>query len=206
MGSPKRLILGIAGGSGSGKSTFARALQALLGDSRCAILSQDHYYIDQSARFKEDGGDVNFDHPSAIDFHLLAQHLDLLRSGSGAPIPIYDFASHQRLKETTPLAAHPVLLLDGTLILWSQDVRSRLDASLFLNVPESVRFERRLHRDTRERGRTEDGVRKQFFRQVKPMHDQFVEPSMAHATWVRTEATPMEDDLRRCAEWIKKNI
>jgi uridine kinase len=206
MGSPKHLILGIAGGSGSGKSTFARALQAELGESLCVILSQDHYYIDQSARFKEDGGEVNFDHPSALDFPLIAQHLDLFRSGARAPIPIYDFATHKRLKETTPLETRPVLLLDGTMILWSDEVRSRLDASLFLSVPEHVRFERRLQRDTRERGRTEEGVRKQFFRQVKPMHDQFVEPSQARATWVRVETTPLEADLRLCVEWVRKNI
>jgi uridine kinase len=206
MESPKHLILGIAGGSGSGKSTFARALQAELGESLCVILSQDHYYIDQSARFKEDGGDVNFDHPSALDFPLIAQHLDLFRAGAHAPVPIYDFATHRRLKETTPLDSRPVLLLDGTMILWSDEVRTRLDASLFLSVPESVRFERRLQRDTRERGRTEEGVRKQFFRQVKPMHDQFVEPSQAHSTWVRTESTPIETDLRRCADWVRKNI
>jgi uridine kinase len=202
----KTLIFGVAGGSGSGKSTFARALQAELGESVSMILSQDHYYIDQSDRFKEDGGEVNFDHPSALDFPLLAQHLDLLCLGKVAPIPIYDFASHRRLKETTPLAPNSVLLLDGTMILWSQEVRSRLHGSVFLSVPEQLRFERRLVRDVRERGRTEEGVRKQFFRQVKPMHDQFVDSSQTYATWVRTEDTPLEIDLVKCVEWIKKNI
>jgi uridine kinase len=177
-------IIGVSGGSGSGKTTFVRLLQTELQASVCAVLSQDHYYIDQSARFRGDGENVNFDHPDALDFALLARHLEQLRQGLAIEVPIYDFVTHKRLTQTEPFAAHPLVVLDGTLILSQENIRDQMDVSVFIDTPEDVRLERRLRRDTLERGRTREGVLKQFERQVKPMHDQFVEPSKAHATHV----------------------
>lgn len=176
-------LIAVCGGSGSGKTTFARRLVEILGEDHCAILSQDRYYIDQSDRFKEDGGDVNFDHPSAIDFDLMAEHLRILSSGRPIEAPLYDFATHKRLKRTTTFKAKPVIIVDGILVLSQKQIRDAIDASVFIDIPESVRFERRLRRDTVERGRTPEGIEKQFLKQVKPMHDQFVEPSKAFATF-----------------------
>lgn len=181
MKSVSTIIIGISGGSGSGKTTFARQLLEHLGDDRCAILAQDHYYIDQSAHFKGDGENVNFDHPSAIDFELLRQHLLALKGGNPVEVPIYDFVTHTRQRECTPFACRSYVILDGTLILSQEGIRECLDHSVFIEAPERVRFERRMRRDTMERGRLPEGVRKQFVNQVKPMHDQFVEPSRAHA-------------------------
>jgi uridine kinase len=192
-------IIGISGGSGSGKTTFARNLQSLLGDERSVILAQDSYYIDQSAHFKGDGENVNFDHPSALDFPLLAEHLALLKVGQRIRVPIYDFASHTRRKEYTPLEAHPIILLDGTLILSQDIIRPHLSASIFIETSEAVRFERRFKRDLVERGRQPDGIKKQFERQVKPMHDQFVEPSKAHATEIISGERSFDADLKRWA-------
>lgn len=174
-------IIGVAGGSGSGKTYFARELQKILGDERCSILYQDNYYIDQSARFDGDGGSVNFDHPSSLDFDLLAQGLRELKKGQSINVPLYDFATHTRKAETIDCHPKKIILVDGILILDSSVVRAALDEAVFFDTPEELRFKRRLDRDVHERGRTAEGVKKQFDLQVKPMHNQFVEPSKIFA-------------------------
>ncbi len=174
-------VIGIAGGSGSGKTTFAKLLTERLGLQRVVVLAQDNYYIDQSDKFDGDGGSVNFDHPSAIDWLLLAQHLKLLKMGYAIDMPVYDFATHVRCKETIRVAPSPYVLVDGILIFVSEIVRAHNHYKIFIQTREEIRFARRLKRDVAERGRTEDGVRAQYFLQVKPMHDQFVEPSSHHA-------------------------
>ncbi|MFS4460688.1 uridine kinase [Bdellovibrio sp. HCB2-146] len=174
-------IIGVAGGSGSGKTHFAKQLQKMLGEAHCTILYQDNYYIDQSAKFDGDGGSVNFDHPSSLDFSLLASGLKTLKSGQQLEIPIYDFVTHSRKKECLIGQPTKVILVDGILILHSEEVRAELDEAIFFDTPEALRFQRRLDRDVHERGRTPEGVKKQFELQVRPMHNQFVEPSKAHA-------------------------
>lgn len=174
-------VIAIAGGSGSGKTTFARKLVAAIGKDKVAILSQDSYYRDQSARFDGDGGAVNFDHPEALDFALLGVHLGALRRGETVQVPIYDFPTHTRKAQTLPLESRPVVLVDGTLVLSQAQLLGFFDHSVFIDVPEPVRFERRLRRDVNERGREPEGVKRQFERQVAPMHDQFVQPSAANA-------------------------
>ena len=181
MQESRTFIIGISGGSGSGKTTFARALCRVLGESACVILGQDSYYIDQSQRFDEDGGRVNFDHPSALDFDLMSRHLALLRRGLTVQVPVYDFKTHQRAAESHALRPSKILLVDGILLLSQAHVRRYFDESVFLDIPEQIRFERRLKRDVYERGRTSEGVRAQFYKQVKPMHDRFVEPSKSFA-------------------------
>lgn len=180
----KPYIIGVSGGSGSGKTYFARELQKILGDELCTILYQDNYYIDQSHRFDGDGGTVNFDHPSSLDFELLAQGLNKLKQGESIKVPLYDFATHSRKKETIDCPPKKIILVDGILILDSKVVRKHLDEAVFFDTPEELRFQRRLERDVHERGRTVEGVKKQFELQVKPMHDQFVEPSKCYATTI----------------------
>ena len=182
--SKTELIIGVAGGSASGKTTFASKLQQALGEAACEILYQDSYYLDRSEQFDHDGGAVNFDHPNALEFDLLVQHLEELRQGLTVQVPIYDFATHKRKKQTTAFPAKSIVLIDGILILSQPKVRECLDLSVFIETSEPVRFERRLERDVKERGRTPDGVRSQFEAHVKPMHDQFVEPSQRHADYV----------------------
>lgn len=174
-------IIGVAGGSGSGKTFFARELQKALGDEKCTILYQDNYYIDQSHRFDGDGGSVNFDHPESLDFKLLAEGLNALKNNKSIRVPLYDFATHTRKKETIECAPKKIILVDGILILDSALVRAELDEALFFDTPEELRYKRRLDRDVHERGRTAEGVKKQFDLQVRPMHDQFVEPSKVFA-------------------------
>ncbi len=184
------ILIGVAGGSGSGKSTFARELSSALATrGRVLILEQDSYYRDQSANFDCDGGRVNFDHPSAIEWPLLVSHLQKLKAGQAVDRPVYDFSTHKRRSEFLVVHPVPFLILDGILILLPEELRRELDFKIFIHTPEDLRFERRMARDVAERGRTPDGVRAQFMSQVKPMHDQFVEPSRQHADYVIAEAT-----------------
>src|SRR5690349_1888807 len=173
-------ILGVAGGSGSGKTYFAQALKDALGE-HATIVYQDNFYIDQSHKFDHDGGSVNFDHPESLELTLLAQCLKELKSGRSTQIPVYDFKTHSRQKESMQIPHTRIIIVDGILIFHPDYLREQFDEMVFFDTPESLRFERRLERDVVERGRTVEGVKAQFLKQVKPMHDEFVEPSKKHA-------------------------
>lgn len=175
------LLIGVAGGSGSGKTYFTNALALKLGPRFCSVVYQDNFYIDQSLNFDFDGGKINFDHPDSIDFNLLASSLVCLSEGREIDIPVYDFVSHKRIKTQLNVQPKPVVIVDGILIFHSSKVRELFHQRLYFDTPEKTRFERRLERDVNERGRTPEGVRSQFLNQVKPMHDQYVEPSKKHA-------------------------
>jgi uridine kinase len=195
MTKPK--IIAISGGSGSGKTTAAKMLQTLLGEENCQILSQDNYYKDQSRHFKGDGS-INFDHPNAIDFPLMAQHLSQILNGETVPIPLYDFVTHTRKKETLLFSQKKYIIVDGILILSEEKLRDLYDTSLFLDIPEAIRFSRRLKRDVEERGRTPEGVHVQFYQIVKPMHDMFVSPLKQFAHYV----AQTDEDVRINVEKI----
>ncbi len=171
-----KLVIGVSGGSGSGKTTFATSLVAKLA-GRAKLLYQDNYYIDQSDKFDFDGGSVNFDHPDSLEFSLIAEHLKLLKMGHSINVPIYDFSTHKRLDDVIIFHPPEILILDGILIFSAAELDLSMDLRVFIETPEILRFERRLKRDVEERGRSEQGVRAQFYNQVKPMHDQFVEGS-----------------------------
>ncbi len=173
-------ILGVAGGSGSGKTYFAKELATALGE-HATIVYQDNFYIDQSHRFDHDGGSVNFDHPESLELTLLAKCLSELKAGKPTEVPIYDFKTHSRQKDTLRVQPTSIVIVDGILIFHPDYLREQFDEMIFFDTPESLRFERRLERDVVERGRTVEGVKAQFLKQVKPMHDEFVEPSKAHA-------------------------
>jgi uridine kinase len=194
------LTIGVCGGSGSGKTTFATVLQQRLGSRRCLLLQQDAYYHDCSQRFDRDGGSVNFDHPDAIDFGLLVNHLAELKARKPVPVPVYDFRSHRRLDTAQTQQARPIVVLEGMLILTHEGVRDALDVRVFVDAPEPVRLKRRLTRDVAERGRDLDGVAAQFSAHVKPMHDRFIQPSRVHANRIysgeRSAAANVEDLLR----------
>lgn len=173
-------ILGVAGGSGSGKTYFAQALADALGEN-ATIVYQDNFYIDQSHKFDHDGGSVNFDHPESLELTLLAKCLSDLKAGKSTEIPVYDFKTHTRSGTTLRVPSKTIVIVDGILIFHPDYLREQFDEMIFFDTPESLRFERRLERDVVERGRTVEGVKAQFLKQVKPMHDEFVEPSKMHA-------------------------
>lgn len=198
----KTTIIGVSGGSGSGKTTFSRLLHeafcARFGADHCAILAQDHYYIDQSAKFKGDGDPtVNFDHPHAIDFALIETHLKQLKAGKSVDVPIYDFTTHSRALNTNLFTSRRVVIVDGMLLLSQAILLPLFDYRIFIDTPEKVRYERRLRRDVRERGRTPEGVEKQFKAQVKPMHDEFIEPSKDSADEVVSGLIPFYEAIER---------
>lgn len=173
-------LIAVCGGSASGKTTFARKLHALLKDNS-SILYQDNYYIDQSEKFDCDGGSVNFDHPESLEFSLMAKHLKELKLGKQVQVPVYDFATHTRSESKLFFPATPFVIVDGILILNDPELREIFDLKIFIDAPEDIRYQRRLKRDVEERGRTEEGVFNQFYKQVAPMHNMFVESSKAYA-------------------------
>ncbi len=204
-------ILGVSGGSGSGKTYFAKDLKKALGHDKhgvsiCEIVYQDNFYFDQSKRFDHDGGSVNFDHPESIDFDLLGERISALKEGLGVEIPLYDFATHSRKSETYTVEPHPVIIVDGILIFHAPQVRRHFDDMIFFDSPEALRFQRRLERDVKERGRTPDGVHAQFYKQVKPMHDQFVEPSKVFASTIVNESTEYLEVLKRYEKLLREKL
>ncbi len=195
----------MAGGSGSGKTYFARDLLDALGD-KAEIIYQDNFYFDNSKKFDFDGGSVNFDHPESIDFDLLGEHIAQLKEGKAVDIPIYDFATHSRRPNKLHIRPRPIIIVDGILIFHAEQVRKHFDDMVFFDTPEELRFERRLERDVKERGRKPEGVKNQFLKQVKPMHDQFVEPSKKYATTIVKEISEYEYILSDYCAKLKKKI
>lgn len=171
------LCIGVAGGTGSGKTTVANEIVRRVGRERIVIVNQDRYYHDLGHLEGDERSHHNFDHPDAIEEKLLEEHLSLLKAGRPAPLPVYDFARHVRMSATEWVDPQPVILLEGILILAIPTLRELLDVKLFVDTDADLRFIRRLRRDMAERGRTVDGVVDQYLATVRPMHLEFVESS-----------------------------
>lgn len=181
------LILGIAGGSGSGKSTIARAVLEALPPGRGVLLQQDHYYRSQSHLPEHERASVNYDHPDALELDLMTQHLDALRTGQPIVRPTYDFTIHDRLKEGVPIDPAAIIVVEGILVLADDRLRSRFEVKLYVDTDPDIRVMRRIRRDLEQRGRTFAQVRKQYYESVRPMHLAFVEPSKRFADIVIPE-------------------
>jgi len=173
----KTLCIGVAGGTGSGKTTVANEIVRRVGRERIVIVSQDRYYHDLAYLDGHQRAHHNFDHPDAIEEGLLEKHLSLLKMGQAAPLPVYDFARHVRVAATEWVDPQPVILVEGILILAIPCLRELLDVKIFVDTDADLRFIRRLRRDMAERGRTVDGVVDQYLATVRPMHLEFVESS-----------------------------
>ena len=166
-------LIGIPGGTASGKSTLARRLARALGSERCVIVSQDNYYRDLSGLSVEARATVNFDHPESIDAELFAEHLSELREGRAVSAPRYDFAHHTRRSEGERIEPRPVILVEGILVFVFPEVVEQLDVKIYVQTPDDIRLARRVQRDIAERGRDVDGVLNQYLETVRPMHEQF---------------------------------
>lgn len=174
-------VIGVAGGSGSGKTTVSHFLLDRLGRDRITYIQHDSYYRDRSDLPLEERQGLNYDHPDALETELLVEHLDRLREGEPVEVPVYDFARHVRTDETVTARPHPVILLEGVLLLADRALREMLDVKVYVDTASDIRFIRRLKRDMEERNRTLDSVISQYKETVRPMHLEFVEPSKRHA-------------------------
>ncbi|BDW93272.1 MULTISPECIES: uridine kinase [Flavobacteriaceae] len=175
------LILGIAGGTGCGKTTVVNQIVEQLPQDEVGIISQDSYYNDLSHLSKEERAKVNFDHPNSIDFDLLIEHIELLRQGKSIETPIYSFVEETRMKETITTHPRKVMIVEGILVLSNPKLREMFDIKIYVHADSDERLIRRLQRDTRERGHDLDKVLTRYQTAVKPMHLQFIEPSKEFA-------------------------
>lgn len=179
---PKQCVtIGVAGGTGSGKTTVSSALLERVGAKHIAYLAHDAYYRDLPHIPRSEGDFINFDHPDSLDTALLAQHVQQLQRGEPAQVPLYDFVTYSRLPETQLVQPQPVILVEGILIFAEPALRSLFDVKIFVDTDADIRFIRRLKRDIAERGRTPDSVIQQYLATVRPMHLEFVEPSKRYA-------------------------
>ncbi|MFZ1972892.1 MAG: uridine kinase [Candidatus Acidiferrales bacterium] len=175
------LIIGICGGTGSGKTTITRRIIEALSDTNVVVLQQDNYYRDYPGLSFEERVKVNFDHPDSMDTPLLAEDVRRLRSGQAIERPTYDFANFQRLKGTVRIEPLPAIIVEGILIFENKQLRELMDMRIFVDTDADLRFIRRLVRDIRERGRSMEMVVEQYLNTVRPMHMEFVEPSKRYA-------------------------
>ena len=175
------IIIGVAGGSGSGKTTVVREIVRSLGPDQVTVIHHDSYYRDSSHLPLQEREAINYDHPNALETELLVQHLGELQRGQPVSVPVYDFTAHARSEEVQRTDPRKVVIVDGLLILFDRQLRELMDIKIFVDTDADLRFIRRLSRDLRERGRTVDAVIEQYTSTVRPMHLEFVEPSKRYA-------------------------
>jgi uridine kinase len=190
-------VLGIAGGTASGKTTLSQLLHKTFGEKYSTLILLDSYYKDQSHLPFSEREKTNFDHPDAFEWTKLIDHIHSLRSGSSVAVPLYDFTRHTRSSETSRAFPLPLIIVEGILTLHWPELRSSFDYTVFVDTPSSVRFERRLLRDTTERGRTTQSVRTQWNETVTPMHTTFCEPSRQFANQIVEGTSSFEPWISR---------
>lgn len=175
------LVIGIAGGSGSGKTTVAQEILNRVGPDKIAYLPHDAYYKDLGGLPPIQRAEVNFDHPHSLETELLVQHVEQLKAGQPVQLPVYDFSKHSRTDNFIPIAPKRVIVVEGILIFAEPDLRGLFDVKIFVDTDADLRLIRRLQRDISERGRTTEAVIQQYLKTVRPMHLEFVEPSKKYA-------------------------
>ncbi len=195
-------MIGIAGGSGSGKTTFAKKILALVEQkltpaesSTLALIHQDSYYLSKPAEHLRVQGEPNFDHPEAFDWPLFVDHLSKIKTHQGVDVPIYDYRCNQRTQEVVTLRPTRALILEGIYALWHPQVKELFDLKIYLNVEADIRFIRRLHRDAQERDRTLDSIIRQYYDSVRPMHHAYIEPTRQCADLIIGEETDVAAEV-----------
>lgn len=200
------LIIGIAGGSGSGKSTVVKQIMKKLPKEEVAVMPQDAYYKDNGHLSPEERAKKNFDHPSSIEFNLLIKHLDQLREGSSVEMPTYSYLTCARMKETIPISPKAVIIVEGILILTNPRMRERMDIKVFVDADSDDRLMRIVRRDIEERGRSFQQVLDHYEKYVKPMHLQFIEPTKRYADIIVPQGGANHVAIDILASRIKMNL
>ena len=196
MTSNQVFLIGICGGSGSGKTTFAQKILKNVGPGRISILHMDAYYLgDLPKNIYTSSNKPNFDHPEAFDWVLLRQHISDLRRGNEVNSPVYDFSTSSRTQLTELVAATKVVIIEGIFTLFDQEIRNMLDIKCFLHVDSDIRFTRRLHRDVKERGRSLESVIAQYYDTVRPMYLKYLDPQRQYADFVVGEETDVASSI-----------
>lgn len=186
-GLARPLVVGIAGGTGSGKTTVSKKITAAVGSSKVALLDQDSYYRDLGHLSLEERRRANFDHPDAVEFELVRAHVKALLAGESVSKPVYSFATSARMPEVVVLPPAEVIIVEGILALWDEELRGLMDIKIFVETEDDIRIIRRLTRDVRERGRSLEYVVDQYLATVRPMHLTFVEPTKRYANLIIPE-------------------
>ena len=199
----KPIIIGVAGGTGSGKTTVALKILERVGFDRVAYLPHDAYYRDASHLPPAERARLNFDHPDSLDNDLMAEHMRRLRAVQPVEIPTYDFKTHTRLKETRSVEPQPIILVEGILIFADRQLRDLMDMKIFVDTDADLRLIRRLQRDILERGRSFESVVNQYLNTVRPMHLEFVEPSKRYADVIIPEGGHNEVAIEMVAARLK---
>ncbi|HKS42747.1 MAG TPA: uridine kinase [Blastocatellia bacterium] len=197
------MIIGISGGTGSGKTTVAQKIITSVGADNVVYLQQDAYYRNLGDMPIELRHNVNFDHPNALDNDLMMNHIEALRAGESIEQPIYDYATHSRKAETHHVEARPVIIVEGILIFIDPQMRRLMDLKIFVDADADIRFIRRLDRDVHERARTVESIISQYTTTVRPMHLQFVEPSKRYADIIIPEGGHNDVGIDLVTEKIK---
>lgn len=206
---PTPIAIGIAGGTGSGKTTVANMVLQNVGTHRIAYVPHDAYYRDQSNLPSNKRGFVNYDHPDSLESDLMVEHIRQLKSWQAAELPVYDFTIHSRTKNTIHVDPQPVILVEGILIFAEPELRKLFDIKIFVDTDADIRFIRRLQRDITERGRSTESVINQYMNTVRPMHLEFVEPSKRYADIIIPEgglnSVALDMVIARIEEMLKRS-
>ena len=202
----KTTIIGIAGGTGSGKSTLTARLREHFGENEVSVINHDSYYKRHDEMTYEERCKLNYDHPDSFDTALLVEHLQALRRGESVQVPVYDYTVHNRSDRTETVAPAPVVIVEGILIFASPELCDLMDLKVFVDTDADVRILRRIVRDVKSRGRTLDSVVTQYLATVKPMHEQFVEPSKRKADLIVPEGGRNKVALDMLIKWVSNHL
>lgn len=200
------IIIGIAGGTGSGKTTLMRRLREHFGESEVSVISHDSYYKAHDDMPLEQRRKLNYDHPDSFETPLLVAHLHALLAGQTVQVPVYDYTIHTRSKATVTVSPAPVIIVEGLLIFTSPELCDLMDLKVFVDTDADVRILRRIVRDVRDRGRTLESVVNQYLTTVKPMHEQFVEPSKRKADLIVPEGGRNRVALDMLIKWVTTHL
>jgi uridine kinase len=200
------MIIGICGGTGSGKTTIARAIVDAVGAENVVLVEQDSYYRDLADMPLDERHQANFDHPDSLDSNLMVNHILRLKQGLAAEMPLYDFKTHTRTQNIEMIEPRPVVIVEGILIFSEPRVLDLLDVRVFVDTPDDIRLIRRLRRDHSERGRTYEHTMDQYVRTIRPMHWEFVEPSKRHADVIIPEGAQMGVSVEFLCSMVREKL